>query len=115
MPIYEYRCRRCGERSSFFVRTMDTPLDPECSYCQSREMQRALSSFACHRSVRAVHEDYGPPPGPGVPSLDYYKDPRNVGRHVEESFRKYGMEVPQSVRDTIDAAREGELPKGLDL
>jgi hypothetical protein len=34
---------------------------------------------------------------------------------VEESFKRYGMEMPTPVRDTIDAAREGEQPKGMDL
>jgi len=78
-------------------------------------MQRAISSVAYHKSLKSIHEDYGSPPAPGAPSQDYYKDPRNVGRYVEESFHKYGIEMPQSVRDTIDAAREGTLPEGLDL
>lgn len=44
-----------------------------------------------------------------------YQDPRNLGPRVEETLQKYGSKVPQSVRDNIDPAREGELPKELDL
>jgi len=34
---------------------------------------------------------------------------------VEDAFTKYGMDMPQTVRDNIDAARSGETPKGMDL
>ncbi len=37
-----------------------------------------------------------------------------IGRRVEESFSRYGMEMPGPVREVIEAAREGQLPKGLD-
>ena len=47
--------------------------------------------------------------------MGYYKDPRNVGRRAEETFREYGAEMLESARDRIDAAREGELPKELDI
>ena len=115
MPIYEYICRPCGTRSSTFTRSITDTVAPVCSHCGSADMRRAVSSFAYHRSLKTIHEGSGSPPGLGVPSLDYYKDPRNVGRHVEEAFQKYGMELPESVRETIDAARDGELPKGMDL
>ena len=115
MPIYEYRCLTCGGVSSLFIRSMNGPLDPVCSHCKSADVRRAVSSFAYHKSLKSVHSEYGRPPGPGAPSLEYYKDPRNVGRYAEEAFRKHGVEMPPSVRDNIDAAREGVLPKGLDL
>ena len=47
--------------------------------------------------------------------MDYYRDPRNTGRNVEESFSRHGVELPQSVRETIDAARDGQVPKGIDI
>jgi hypothetical protein len=76
-------------------------------------MQRRMSSFAMGKSAQSVHQQH--PSSSSTPSLDYYSDPRSIGRHVEESFQRYGMEMPSSVRDTIDAARAGELPKGLDI
>ncbi len=111
MPVYEYRCRSCERVSSFFVKSISSPLDPVCSHCQSREMQRRMSSFAMVKTTQSVHEQH---PYSSAGSPDYYSDPRNIGRHVEESFSRHGMDMPQSVRDTIDAAREGDLPKGLE-
>ena len=47
--------------------------------------------------------------------MDYYRDPRNIGRNVEESFSRYGVDIPKPVRESIDAAREGHLPQGTDI
>jgi hypothetical protein len=71
-----------------------------------------MSSFALGKTTQSVHEQH--PYSSSRSSPDYYSDPRNIGRHVEESFQRYGMDMPASVRDTIDAAREGDLPKGMD-
>ncbi len=112
MPIYEYRCGSCGKVSSFFTRSITNPLEPSCIHCRSRDMQRRMSSFAMGKTAQSFLESYGGGTAPSSP--EYYSDPRNIGRHVEQGFQRYGMEMPQSVRDTIDAAREGELPKGID-
>ncbi|HEU0022782.1 MAG TPA: FmdB family zinc ribbon protein [Dehalococcoidia bacterium] len=111
MPIYEFRCVSCGKVSAFFTRSISAALDPTCNHCQSQDMQRRMSSFSLGRTPRSVHAQY---PSAGLPDLDYYSDPRNIGRHVEDSFKQYGMDLPQSVRNTIDAAREGDLPQGGD-
>jgi hypothetical protein len=72
-----------------------------------------MSSFAMGKTVSSVHEQFAP--GSEHRSPEYYSDPRNIGRNVEAAFQKHGVDVPQSVRDNIDAARSGETPKGLDL
>lgn len=113
MPIYEYRCQACAKVSSFFLKSIGSALEPVCSHCQSKDMERRMSSFAMGKTVTSVHESFGP--GSERRSPDYYSDPRNIGRGVEAAFSKYGMEMPPSVRDNIDAARSGETPKGLDL
>ncbi|MDA0263704.1 MAG: zinc ribbon domain-containing protein [Chloroflexi bacterium] len=113
MPTYEYRCLVCAKLSSFFVRSINSKLDPVCAHCQSKDMQRRMSSFAMGKTVGSVHENAAP--GGERRSPEYYSDPRNIGRGVESAFSKYGVDMPQSVRENIDAARSGETPKGLDL
>ena len=113
MPIYEYRCQDCAKLSSFFLRSINSQVTPVCSHCQSKDMERRMSSFATGKTVSSVHESFGP--GSQHRSPDYYSDPRNIGRGVEDTFRKHGMDMPQTVRDNIDAARSGETPKGLEL
>ena len=46
-------------------------------------------------------------------SPDYYKDPRNIGRWVENKFKDMDMEIPGEIQQKIQAAREGELPGPL--
>ncbi len=40
MPIYEYKCRDCGDEFEALVRKSDTPSCPKCS---STELERLLS------------------------------------------------------------------------
>ena len=75
-------------------------------------MVRRMSSFAKGKAVQSAHENYSA--GSGTPPLDYYSDPRNIGRNVEESFARHSVDMPQSVRESIESARQGEAPKGLD-
>ena len=52
---------------------------------------------------------------------DYYKDPRNIGRSTEKRLKQLGIDMDSEkyrdtfadVKETIAAAREGELPKSL--
>lgn len=48
MPIYEYRCAKCGKRSSALLPRWDAP-DPPCRHCGSRRLQRLVSTFATQR------------------------------------------------------------------
>ena len=46
MPMYEYRCRKCGEQFEKLRRMQDADLEQECPECQSEEVERMLSTFA---------------------------------------------------------------------
>ena len=113
MPIYEYRCLACEKLSSFFVRSIGSEVNAVCGNCQGTDMERRMSTFAMGKTTASVHEAYSS--GREHRSMEYYQDPRNIGRGVESAFAKHSMDMPQSVRDNIDAARSGEAPKGLDL
>ena len=109
MPIYEYRCNACSKLSSFFVRTIGSTVEPVCSHCQSNEVERRMSSFAAGKT-REKFSNVG-----NHREAGYYNDPSNIGRGVEDAYAKFGKDMPQTVRDNIDAARSGETPKGMDL
>jgi putative FmdB family regulatory protein len=105
MPIYEYKCKSCGRITSEFVRNADNEKPPACQHCGAKTA-RALSRFAVGRSASQVREEFGSAPR----SIEDYRDPRQIGRWVEDKFDQYGMELPDQARTMIDAAREGELP-----
>jgi len=107
MPIYEFKCADCGRLSSIFTKSMGKELETTCQHCGGRNLSRAVSRFAYHRSEQAVLEQYGAEPK----HVDDYKDPRQIGRWTERKFKEYGLELPEQAREMIDAAREGELPE----
>ena len=113
MPIYEYRCQQCRAVTSVFVRSISSAAPPDCDRCGSGDMQRMMSAFAMGKTVSGVHEAH-PRDGSGG-SREFYSDPRNIGRNVEESFARHGVEMPASVRDSIAAARSGAAPPGMDI
>ncbi len=120
MPIYEFRCTACNRIDSFFVRTVGDPLNPSCTACGSLELERCISRFAVHKTTAAVWEESGEP-SMFPKDRSYYRDPRNIGRSTEHRLKQLGIDMDSEeyrdtfagVKDTIAAAREGELPKTL--
>lgn len=45
MPIYEYRCERCGHVFDKFVRSMSAAVEIECPQCHGRECRKSISLF----------------------------------------------------------------------
>ncbi len=120
MPIYEFRCNICDQMVSHFARTVNDPVSPECPACGSSNLDRCISRFAVHKTTKAVWEESGEPTM--FPSnRDYYKDPRNIGRSTEKRLKELGIDMDSEeyrdtfagVKETIAAAREGEMPKTL--
>ncbi len=46
MPIYEYRCRSCGEEFEKLVRLRTREDEVPCKACGEREAERRVSSFS---------------------------------------------------------------------
>jgi putative FmdB family regulatory protein len=109
MPIYEFKCQKCGRLTSVFVRSMGDSGQQTCQHCGSRRLERAVSRFAYHKSEQSILEEYGSEPK----RLEDYKDPRQIGRWAERKFQEYGVDMPDEARKMIDAAREGDFPEPM--
>ena len=46
MPLYEYRCQRCGRTFEKLRRMQDADRELECPECRSDDVERLLSTFA---------------------------------------------------------------------
>ena len=44
MPIYDFRCRECGEVSEFLVTSFSDGSTLACSACGSRNLERLISA-----------------------------------------------------------------------
>lgn len=45
MPIYEYRCRECGEKFDKLVRSATDEIELSCPSCGSKQAEKLLSMF----------------------------------------------------------------------
>lgn len=109
MPIYEYRCADCDGLTSIFVRSASSTVDECCEHCGSSDVSRTVSQVARLRTEDGVMQELGDGSGPqGI------TDPRQIGRWVEKRFDDYGMALPDSTREQIERARQGDLPAAVD-
>lgn len=44
MPIYEYKCSKCGKISEFLVRS-EADLNVKCTHCGSDDLEKQISVF----------------------------------------------------------------------
>ncbi|MEJ5348510.1 MAG: zinc ribbon domain-containing protein [Desulfosoma sp.] len=54
MPIYEYRCEKCGNEFESFIWSAQDQEALACPRCGSREIKKLLSSFASKGSLSSV-------------------------------------------------------------
>jgi putative FmdB family regulatory protein len=112
MPIYEYKCQECSTVTAVFIRSIHNDISAICEKCNSNQLMRIFSKFSVSKSIQQVHDSN---PVNQSTSSNFYNDPRNIGRNVEKNFSDWDMEMPSSIKESIDAAREGTMPKELDL
>jgi putative FmdB family regulatory protein len=55
MPLYEYTCESCEERSELLI---SGNTEPVCPHCGSKQMHKEFSTFAAHGETRVSG---GPP------------------------------------------------------
>jgi len=46
MPLYEYRCSRCGQTFELLRRMSEADQELVCPRCRSEEIERLISAFA---------------------------------------------------------------------
>lgn len=105
MPIYEYRCKSCGAKTSRLVLKLSAQAEVECQACGSQDLTRLFSTFAYHRSEgdRLSELDTGRASGD-----DYYTDSRNVGLWAKKRVRELGADADtvRQVDQVVDKSRD---------
>ena len=52
MPIFEYKCRACGEESEILVMPHESG-PPECPACHGRDLEQLLSAFSVNSQEKS--------------------------------------------------------------
>jgi len=50
MPIYEYRCKECGEKFEKLVRLSTSTSEIECPNCDEQKVEKLVSTFCARMS-----------------------------------------------------------------
>jgi len=50
MPLYEYKCKKCGKRFEKVVSISEADKKPECPHCSGKDTEKLLSVFAAKSS-----------------------------------------------------------------
>ncbi len=109
MPIYEYRCRQCGTRTTRLILSVSAAPQQACRHCHSTDLERLLSRFASPKSDEARLEALSDPSN--LSGFDE-NDPQSMARMI----KKMGEEMGEDLGDDVDAAMEGgqDAPPGID-
>src|SRR5262245_60764965 len=95
MPIYEYRCGKCGKKVTVLTLRASEEAKPECDKCGSRSLPRLMSRFAMLKSDDDRMDDLADPSALG--GLDE-NDPKSMARWM----RKMGKELGEDAGDDFD-------------
>ncbi len=109
MPIYEYRCRDCGTRSSHLVLSISNPSPVSCKHCRSANVERLMSRFAAPKSEEARLESLADPSNFG--DVDE-NDPQSMARFMKKMGREmgedFGDELDEALEETSDDMAESD-------
>jgi len=105
MPIYEYECRACGQRSSLlFTSLSKVEKKPHCPHCNSVRMSRLLSKPArirVHRSASEASSDLRA------------VEPRKAMEHVARSYDDAGIDPGRGFEEVARRVRAGDSAEDL--
>ncbi len=99
MPIYEYRCEKCGRKSEFLTFKVSDEVEPVCKHCGSEQMVRLISRVRVIMSEETRLESLADPSKFG--DLDE-NDPKSMAKFLKKMGREFGDELGEELGGDID-------------
>jgi putative FmdB family regulatory protein len=103
VPIYEYKCLDCNNRSSILQLSRSPSTPPACTHCQSTRLERLLSRFASPKSDEARMESLAD--DDALAGLDE-QDPASMERLMKRMGDEMGEDVSEEMAQAVDSADE---------
>jgi putative FmdB family regulatory protein len=107
MPIYEYRCRDCGARSSFLVGVTSERVAIACRRCGSEHMDKLISRCRYVMSEDTRMEKMLDPSAFGDLDED---DPKSVARWARKFGSQLGEDVGEDFDEMLEDLESGKMP-----
>ena len=103
MPIYEYRCLDCKQRSSILLLSRSPSSPPLCTHCRSGRLERLLSRFSAPKSeearIASLADD------DTLSGLDD-TDPASMERLMKRMGDEMGEDVSDEMSQALDSPEE---------
>jgi putative FmdB family regulatory protein len=109
MPIYEYRCRGCGKKTTVLTLRVSEEVSPICERCGGRDLTRLMSRFAMVRS----DEDRMDNLGDDASGLDE-NDPKSVARWMRKMGKELGDDAGEDFDEMVDELEAGGADDAAD-
>ena len=113
VPIYEYRCRPCGRRSSRLFKTLAAVEVPDCPHCGVDGLERLISRPTILGSGRGPSDDSGGMDDAALadllPGLET-GDPRSLARMTRHMSDEIGEDIPGEYEGVLRRMESGEMP-----
>jgi len=102
MPIYEYKCGKCGGVKTVFSQGFKDPEGLVCDACGGTELKRIISKVNYHQSQSDRLSSYDPK---SRQSDSFMSDSRNIGLHAEHMLKKAGVKPTEDFKNKLDNLR----------
>ena len=106
MPLYEYRCLDCHNRSTILVLSLTNHAPATCSHCLSPRVERLLSRFASPKSEAARLEALAEPDH--LAGLDE-NNPQSMARFMKKMGDEMGADLGSDLSDSMETEEAGPL------
>ncbi len=111
MPIYEYRCTRCGRKNEFITFRISEEIDPKCRFCGSNNLRKMVSRVRVRLSEETRLERLADPSRWG--SLDE-NDPKSMERFMKTVGREIGDDLDTDIDELIEESMEEGFSEASD-
>jgi putative FmdB family regulatory protein len=105
MPIYEYKCSKCGRKSEFITLRVSEPVEATCRHCGNEAVERVPSRVRVRLSEETRMERLADPSMLG--GLDE-NDPKSMARWMKKMGHEMGEDFDGDVDAMVEEAMEEE-------
>lgn len=113
MPAYDYRCRQCRRKVTFYYKSYaeyDTAV-PICPHCQSRDLKRLIGRVALLQGEEARLDSLAD--DSLLSGLDE-EDPRALGHFMRKMGREMGEDLGDDFDEVVGRLEKGESPEEIE-